>query len=118
MRYLAKSEDGRTVGEGRTIITAVNRAKKRGGAYVVDDKTGAIQWRKPEAALDIDADPPRTINLDGKFSKAILAIRAAHNSIKKAKDSEDGGNDEEHDAANILCDELNALYAVIGIKEI
>ena len=51
MRYLAKSEDGRTVGEGRTIITAVNRAKKRGGVYVVDDKTGSIQWRKPEAAL-------------------------------------------------------------------
>ena len=50
MRYLAKSEEGRTVGEGRTIITAVNRAKKRGGVYVVDDKTGAIQWRRPEAA--------------------------------------------------------------------
>lgn len=47
MRYIAKDEEGRTVGEGRTIITAVNRAKKRDGAYVVDDSTGVIQWRRP-----------------------------------------------------------------------
>lgn len=48
MRYLAKSEDGRIVGEGNTIKTAVNRARKRDGAYVVDDSTGMIQWRKPK----------------------------------------------------------------------
>ena len=50
MRYLAKTDDGRTVGEGRTIKTAVDRARKRDGAYVVDDSTGVIQWRKPQAA--------------------------------------------------------------------
>ena len=50
MRYLAKTDDGCPVGEGRTIKTAVDRARKRDGAYVVDDSTGAIQWRKPEAA--------------------------------------------------------------------